>query len=590
MSEDGEEFDFDGDEKEVESDFDSNGKKSSKRSQQKKRKVSALETSNVDQNELPFFGRGAANQHKFVEETDGGPPVPLRSDGSRKRVHPTREQLERLEAFFKTNPKPSAAERVEICNAVNINNRSVQIWFQNRRAKARKEAPIEASETAVREPAVKKPKPFSQPTRVNSDVQALLEFATSSVAGPNTANPNNVSPSVPSSKIHATPVSHHTSVAPMSHSQEPPHHPLQQHQDIFYPTDPHSFPPAPTALPQISHSSYAPPEPAPLMDPSFPGPYDPHYSHPPPPPPHQQHAPPSPYFNTPPTRIHATDLTIGSWRRISNPPTTPLLCDISPVQGLMRWSFTEGGYGFRFQVLLMTIVDVSIQHGAGETVVVLDLCSPPQFLRELVDGDGRCTGLFAGCGDFTEGGEAGRWLRWRIGFMGSGGEGERLFGVLERYFEGLRSVGGNSGVPPGSAGELHGAGDVVGQGQHQEYPYPPFEGQGYEAQHQQREPVYQEQNGYHPQADHHQLQQPQHYQSHEEAYNGSQHFQHHAPVTAPNQFSEIPPNNQFEQTQFNEPATVQFGGTEQLFEPSYEQSQQQQNPPQENPEYKADQL
>ncbi|ORY43690.1 hypothetical protein BCR33DRAFT_717357 [Rhizoclosmatium globosum] len=65
-----------------------------------------------------------------------GPPIQLRPDGRRKRFHAARDQLVMLEAIFQQNKKPNAKERVEICKRVNMNPRSLQIWFQNRRCAA----------------------------------------------------------------------------------------------------------------------------------------------------------------------------------------------------------------------------------------------------------------------------------------------------------------------------------------------------------------------------------------------------------------------------------------------------------------------
>ncbi|KAJ3233230.1 hypothetical protein HDU81_002381 [Chytriomyces hyalinus] len=68
-----------------------------------------------------------------------GPPIQLRPDGRRRRFHAARDQLVLLEQIFKENKKPNSKERIEICKRVNMNPRSLQIWFQNRRAKEKKE-------------------------------------------------------------------------------------------------------------------------------------------------------------------------------------------------------------------------------------------------------------------------------------------------------------------------------------------------------------------------------------------------------------------------------------------------------------------
>ncbi|KAK2811295.1 hypothetical protein FQN49_008466, partial [Arthroderma sp. PD_2] len=52
-----------------------------------------------------------------------------------KRQRATQDQLVTLELEFKKNPTPTAAVREQIAENINMTERSVQIWFQNRRAK-----------------------------------------------------------------------------------------------------------------------------------------------------------------------------------------------------------------------------------------------------------------------------------------------------------------------------------------------------------------------------------------------------------------------------------------------------------------------
>ncbi|KAI8070755.1 hypothetical protein BC940DRAFT_351950 [Gongronella butleri] len=56
----------------------------------------------------------------------------------RKRTHLSGEQIASLQASFDNNPLPDATIRHRLAVALNITERTVQIWFQNRRAKARK--------------------------------------------------------------------------------------------------------------------------------------------------------------------------------------------------------------------------------------------------------------------------------------------------------------------------------------------------------------------------------------------------------------------------------------------------------------------
>ncbi|KAJ0426463.1 hypothetical protein BJY00DRAFT_272211 [Aspergillus carlsbadensis] len=52
-----------------------------------------------------------------------------------KRQRATQDQLVTLETEFNKNPTPTAATRERIAQEINMTERSVQIWFQNRRAK-----------------------------------------------------------------------------------------------------------------------------------------------------------------------------------------------------------------------------------------------------------------------------------------------------------------------------------------------------------------------------------------------------------------------------------------------------------------------
>ncbi|OAA53858.1 homeoprotein [Cordyceps fumosorosea ARSEF 2679] len=52
-----------------------------------------------------------------------------------KRQRATQDQLATLEVEFNKNPTPTANVRDRIANEINMTERSVQIWFQNRRAK-----------------------------------------------------------------------------------------------------------------------------------------------------------------------------------------------------------------------------------------------------------------------------------------------------------------------------------------------------------------------------------------------------------------------------------------------------------------------
>jgi hypothetical protein len=51
---------------------------------------------------------------------------------NQKRQRATQDQLVTLEIEFSKNPTPTAAVRERIAQEINMTERSVQIWFQNR--------------------------------------------------------------------------------------------------------------------------------------------------------------------------------------------------------------------------------------------------------------------------------------------------------------------------------------------------------------------------------------------------------------------------------------------------------------------------
>ncbi|PVU99163.1 hypothetical protein BB560_005549 [Smittium megazygosporum] len=58
---------------------------------------------------------------------------------SKKRNRLTTEQTSRLNDIFNINPKPDSSTRIELGKELGIDTRKIQIWFQNRRAKHKRE-------------------------------------------------------------------------------------------------------------------------------------------------------------------------------------------------------------------------------------------------------------------------------------------------------------------------------------------------------------------------------------------------------------------------------------------------------------------
>lgn len=67
---------------------------------------------------------------------------PYPNNVTRRRTHLKPSQVAVLQETFVTNTLPDAAVRAQLAHELGVTERTVQIWFQNRRAKARK---LEAS-------------------------------------------------------------------------------------------------------------------------------------------------------------------------------------------------------------------------------------------------------------------------------------------------------------------------------------------------------------------------------------------------------------------------------------------------------------
>ncbi|PKC02561.1 homeobox-domain-containing protein, partial [Rhizophagus irregularis] len=77
----------------------------------------------------------------------------------KKRTRATPEQLAILEDTFKTNTSPNSKVREALAEKVNMSERSIQIWFQNRRAKMKA---MQKHQTSVSQPQPQ-PQQFTPP-------------------------------------------------------------------------------------------------------------------------------------------------------------------------------------------------------------------------------------------------------------------------------------------------------------------------------------------------------------------------------------------------------------------------------------------
>ncbi|KAG6336371.1 hypothetical protein ID866_2728 [Astraeus odoratus] len=79
----------------------------------------------------------ASGPQRDGSSSSAPPPGPKPEREKRKRSRVTPEQLVHLERFFAMDRSPTAARRKEISDMLGMQERQTQIWFQNRRAKAK---------------------------------------------------------------------------------------------------------------------------------------------------------------------------------------------------------------------------------------------------------------------------------------------------------------------------------------------------------------------------------------------------------------------------------------------------------------------
>ncbi|KAI9026660.1 hypothetical protein CLU79DRAFT_59466 [Phycomyces nitens] len=410
---------------------------------------------------------------------------------TRKRTRASAEQLAVLEDTFAVNVSPNSKLRKQLAERLQMSERSIQIWFQNRRAKVKhmqKRAQMQMQQASIRaqlyhyqqqqysahpyaslmpqQPIHQYPLQTHhhqqlQHNRILSRAQSVDAIQPFTPYGPQW-QPYGISrqsmpPHAQDILIDLPDYLH----GPPSPSPSP-HRDFHAAAPVQYPLDPTLLPtlvPVPDAGPTAmlatqDFRSKGPSTPAntPPTDPSlWPGNDLTRRSQVPPPsqlltttyprPPNDLaiHTVDPSSLSIPSSNPHtsqshkesyfnASTLIIGTWHRLKL-RATDLLCVYRPDQNHFSWHITDSSCHFKMVVPIASVSSISHVSMDSSQAIHFDMSEPPLFYMES-NQDG--ASVWIQCSDFTEGKQASRFFRHTLKGMGHTLK-EDLMVMMNRY-------------------------------------------------------------------------------------------------------------------------------------------------------------
>ncbi|BFZ54052.1 hypothetical protein PYCC9005_001083 [Savitreella phatthalungensis] len=272
---------------------------------------------------------------------------------NKKRQRATPEQLVVLEEAFAVNPNPNAKMREAISGEINMTERSVQIWFQNRRAKTKTQQKREGLDEVSPLGIPAHHGLYDIPIRPGIPARSMtMDFAGQPSLSPRGYVPYAVSS--PTSRV----------ASGSSLAQPPMVSAIASRQmDMF------SAGSVAAMTPHHTLSLAANPA-------------------------HQ------PVTNTGITRLNVRSLTIGTWRRVAC-NAMDLVCYWSQGDPRFTHYINSGAAGFKIEFSIGSVQKIellAVQAAPGAQVgrMTVKLLEPPTFLMEV------STGGWKHCTDFTE--------------------------------------------------------------------------------------------------------------------------------------------------------------------------------------------
>ncbi|KAI8372869.1 uncharacterized protein BYT42DRAFT_518980 [Radiomyces spectabilis] len=385
----------------------------------------------------------------------------------RKRTRATADQLAVLEDTFAVNVSPNSKLRKQLSEKLQMSERSIQIWFQNRRAKVKhmqKRAQMQMHQASIRAQMYyyQQQQQQHQHPRPHSHQQQRQYFQHLSATVPPPPPPQSKLPLMPCnpySMLYTNTASHmaisraqsvdaiqpvpNVYVTPppgvwptpstMMRQSMPPHQLKDVHLDfpayIHGPMSPSPSPHpntmtvTPSTIPTLvsvpdagptamltTQTSVSTPPPGTVMWPTASA-VQPSNSAP------ASTIDPSNLMMTPPSNdndlhLSVTTLTIGTWHRLKM-SNSDLLCLFNPAQRVLAWHVVDSGCHFKIEIALDAVV--SIQYTACDVLgeVHIDLSESPQFFMQSQE-DPSTDSQWIQCSDFTEGKQASHLYRHTV--------------------------------------------------------------------------------------------------------------------------------------------------------------------------------
>jgi len=350
------------------------------------------------------------------------------TSGQKKRSRATAEQLAILEDTFAVNVSPNSKLRAQLSARLNMTERSIQIWFQNRRAKVKhlqKKAEIQAQEDAIKSSslyhrhsltpgyyprsAMAYHRP-SLPPRMTFPRSYSTDMSSAYAMRPDmTPSPYNVpgwAPVWPADSNRMTP---HT----LQNYSAVPHPPSQDHlsrtatpisvDDGSYRLAFMSEPPNPhdVALALGNHSQSMGPE-LPTEVTSSPATVNTLGS--------TTALPPALALSGQP--FTAFSLTIGTWHRMKL-QQADLLCSFDLSERTLSWHISDSGHCFKaeFSFDNVTSIKYNLCEDGVSALMTVELSHPPMF---FMDSNDMGTISWIQCSDFTENTQASQCLQHTV--------------------------------------------------------------------------------------------------------------------------------------------------------------------------------